>query len=282
MNLAALRCFHAVVEQGSVLAAARTLHRVPSNVSTRLRQLEDELGTTLFERGGRRLAPNAAGTTLYGYAQRILALCEEARSAVRPAQDCGELRLGSMESTAASRLPGVLSRLHARLPELVVELRTDSTAALLAQLRDGMLDAAFVADFVPDAELDGCSVFDEALVIVAPASHRPIASAGDVAGDTLLSFAAGCAYRDRLWRWVDHARHKALELTSYHAIIACVASGTGVALVPRSVLDTVAARDGVAVYPLGGPLGRSTTSLVWRRDDTSPRHAALLGALAAD
>ena len=112
LDLAALDIFRTVAAEGSVTRAAERLQRVQSNVTTRVRQLEADLGTPLFLREGKRMALTPEGEVLRGYADRLLALAEEARQAVRPGQPTGRLRLGSMESTAASRLPAPLAQLH--------------------------------------------------------------------------------------------------------------------------------------------------------------------------
>src|SRR3982750_2248637 len=94
MDLSDLRVFRAVVREGGVTRAAERLHRVQSNVTTRVRQLEDDLGTTLFVREGKRLHLTPAGQTLLGYADRLLALADEARDAVQDPRPRGVFRLG--------------------------------------------------------------------------------------------------------------------------------------------------------------------------------------------
>ena len=94
----------------------------------------------------------------------------------------------------------------------------------------------------------------------------------------LHSFPAGCAYRRLLQSWLadgDVVPEKVLELSSYHAIVACVASGTGIAIVPRSVLQTVRVSDSVAVYPVPEGQVHLKPYLVWRQGETSPALRAL-------
>ena len=83
MDLAELRIFKAVAEEGSVTQAATRLNRVQSNVSARLTQLEESLGVPLFHRSGRRLLITAEGTRLLDYADRLLQLADEAQASVR-------------------------------------------------------------------------------------------------------------------------------------------------------------------------------------------------------
>ena len=101
--------------------------------------------------------------------------------------------------------------------------------------------------------------------------------------DTIIAFPAGCAYRRRLQAWLGAGGvvpQKTLELASYHAIVACVASGTGIALAPRSVLATLRATDEIAAYPLAAKKGLLTNVLVWRKGESSPMLNALQTELA--
>ena len=124
MDLVDLHVFRTVVSAGGITRAAEQLHRVQSNVTTRIRQLEEDLGVQLFIREGKRLHVSPAGRTLLGYAGRLLDLAREAREAVHQEHPSGVLRLGAMESTAAVRLPGPLSAYHRRYPAVTLELRT--------------------------------------------------------------------------------------------------------------------------------------------------------------
>src|SRR5262244_2789700 len=167
MDLADLHVFRTVVDAGGITRAAERLHRVQSNVTTRIKLLEQELGVALFLREGRRLQLAPAGKALLGYAERILALAAEATEAVQDGRPRGVLRLGAMESTAAVRLPRPLTVFHARYPAVSVELTTGDTASLAPRVLAGALDAALVAEPVSDPRLETLPVYDEELVIVA-------------------------------------------------------------------------------------------------------------------
>ncbi|MFZ5557777.1 MAG: LysR family transcriptional regulator [Pseudomonadota bacterium] len=284
MDFADLRVFKAVVDEGGISAAAKKLNRVQSNVTTRIRQLEASLGAELFVRRKRRLHLSPAGELFLGYAEQMLALSERARDAVQGETPRGVLRVGTMESTAAARLPPLLALYHRRHPAVRVEITTGTSDALVEAVLHRAIEAAFVADCAPAAQLDSMPAFDEELVVIAPRSHPPIRGAKDVRADTVISFPAGCAYRRRLQGWLGDggvAPERALQLSSYHAIVACVASGAGIAIVPRAVLATVRAGASIAVHPLPARSGRVTTALVWRKGETSPALKALQAELAA-
>ena len=178
MDLSALTIFRAVVREGGVTRAAAKLNRVQSNVTTRLRQLEETLGADLFIRDGRRLVLTPAGETLLPYAERLLALADEARHAVRENRPQGRLRLGTMESTAASRLPRVLATYHQRWPQVTLELVTGVTRALIDGVRTFDLDAALMArpiepDALPAEQFESVPVFNEELVLLTPRGQHP-------------------------------------------------------------------------------------------------------------
>ncbi|MFL9965456.1 LysR family transcriptional regulator [Paraburkholderia sediminicola] len=284
MDLAALTIFRAVVRENGVTRAAAKLNRVQSNVTTRIKQLEEQLGTDLFIRDGRRLVLTPAGETLLPYAERLLALADEARHAVREDRPSGRLRLGTMESVAATRLPGLLAQYHQQWPAVALELETGTTGKLIERVREFEVDAALVATPLDPAALsdlfETVPVFREELVMLTPRGHRPIREVRevrDVALSTLIAFERGCAYRAYIEKWyLEHGVRPArvLELGSYHAIVACVAAGAGVAVAPRSVLDLQTDASNIAVHELPD-IGMIETLLVWRRGHFSSALNAL-------
>lgn len=284
MELSDLRIFRAVVEAGGVRRAASQLHRVQSNVTTRVRQLEEELGVELFIREGRRLRVSPAGTVLLDYAERLLGLAQEAREALHEQAPRGLLRLGSMESTAAVRLPGPLSEYHRRYPEVVLELRTDNPRQLSAAVLAGELDAALVVEPVGSTSLDKLPLYEEELVIVAEAGHPPIKSARDINNGTILAFEPGCPHRKRLEDWFARSRHvpeRIIEISSYHALLGCAVVGMGAALMPRSVVDAFPERQHLSVHRLSGARSKSRIVLIWHRRAQTPKVRALAETLLA-
>jgi DNA-binding transcriptional LysR family regulator len=283
MDFASLQIFRAVVAEGGIGRAASKLHRVQSNVTTRIKQLEQSLDVELFIRDKKRLILSPAGKVLLDYADRILHLASEAELAVKSEEPCGELRLGSMESTAASRLPPILSAYHKRFPAVRIELVTATSQDLERGVRGYDLDAAFVADPAGSEEISAVPGFAEELVLISGPDHPAIGSAKDVADKTILAFKMGCAYRNRLQNWFAESRvspHQILELGSYHAILACAAAGTGIAIVPRSVLEMQRSTD-VRIHLLPAKYSEVETRVIWRTNRSSAALRALLAVLVA-
>ena len=272
IDLTALEIFKTVAEQGGITKAATRLHRVPSNVTTRVKQLEERLGTKLFRRGNRRLVLSAEGKRLLGYADRLLKLSSEAEAALRSGPPAGVFQIGALESTAATRLPPILARYHRRYPEVRLDLVTGTTGALIAKVMNHDIEAAFVAEPFPANDLEGDPVFCEELVLITPKSFRRVTTPRDIGRTTLIAFATGCSYRRRLEAWLGGAKvvpERVLEFGSYHAIVACVAAGAGIAIVPRSVIRVSLAASGVAAHALPSAVSKARTFFVWRRGHRS-------------
>ncbi|MBG4416499.1 LysR family transcriptional regulator [Pseudomonas aeruginosa] len=264
MDLSSLEIFRAVAHEASVTRAAQQLQRAQSNVTTRIRQLEEDLGVELFLRDGKRMSLTERGSEFLAYAEQLLALADEARQSMHPAEPGGRLRLGSMESTAASRLPALLASYHKACPRVALEVSTGTSRALFDGVRARRLDCALVAPGPGWAgELDGSGLrgeplFREELLMILPAEHPPVHDVAEVRLRTLAGFARGCTYR----QLAEDSLGTPLtvqEVGSYHAILACVAAGACVGVLPRSVLQLL------GTPPLRSlPLAEVDTWLVWR------------------
>lgn len=266
LDLDSLQIFKAVVDYGGITNAAAQLNRVQSNITTRVKNLEERLGVTLFHRQGGRLMPSDEGRLLYQFAEKLLRLSTEAETALKRGSLRGTLCIGTLESTAAARLPPLLSSYHERFPDVQIELVTGSTDSLIAKVRRGDVEAAFVSDPFTAAGLDSQEAFVEELALIV-ARNSPVPSARDLQGSTIIAFASGCSYRRILEDWLHQCEvvpTRFLELASYHAIAACVAAGTGVAIMPQSVLKAVQVENLVRSLPLPPKVARVQTHLIWR------------------
>ncbi|MGE5477562.1 MAG: LysR substrate-binding domain-containing protein [Bacteroidales bacterium] len=265
MDTAALRLFRAVARAGSVGAAAEEVHSVPSNVSARVRKLEDELGAKLFLREPRGMRLTPAGELLLDYADRILALTEQARDAVREAVgEGGTLRLGSMETTAAVRLPPMLAAFHRDHPKVSLTLSTGTSESQVQAVLERRVDLAFVGGPVRDDRIQGEAVFVEELVLAAPAGT---ASVDDANTRAMLVFRSGCAYRARTEAWLrarGEPPRRVMEFGTLDGLMGCVAAGMGVTLLPRVIVERPQHAGQVVALPIAD--GRVETWLIQHRD----------------
>ena len=277
LELSDLRIFVTVVAEGGIMKAARKLNRVPSNITTRIKGLEASARVQLFYRHKQRLHLSPSGELLLVYAEKLLRLSEEASSALAGSAPAGLLRIGALESTTASRLPRVLAEYHEAYPDVRVELTTGTNDALTAAVLDRRIDAAFVAEVPASGELSHLPLFTERLALITSLGHRSIRGPKDVIGDSVIAFPNGCAYRRRLYRWLGEtssATTRVLDLSSYHAIVTCVGSGTGIALMPESVLDTLPLAQ-VQRHRLARQHSHVVTPLIWRTQEQSRALVAL-------
>src|SRR6185369_4224621 len=266
IDLESLDIFRTVVQEGGVIRAAAKLNRVQSNVTTRIKQLEERLGLRLFRKQGRSLALSPEGELLLSYAQRLFRIADEAEDELKSGKPMGVFRIGSLESTAGSRLAPILSKFHKQHPAVVVELVTGTTGALVQRVANFEIEAAFVSEPFTAPGLSSRKVFEEELVLVTPRDMPAVTRPAQLAGTTLIGFATGCSYRKRAEEWLGAAGMmpaRTLEFASYQAMIACVAAGTGFALVPRSLLAALRVGSEVRQHELPARVRRNHTHLVW-------------------
>ncbi len=243
MDAADLRIFEAVARTGSMNKAALELNTVQSNVTARIKVLEERLGAELFERTNRGVTLTAAGHRLRPFAVRVAGLLEDARRAVADhGTPAGALVIGSLETTAALRLARVLSDFAGAWPAVDLSLRTGTSGELVEQVVAREIEGAFVCGPVHHADLLVEPLFEEDLVLLtAPdiADFDTLAQKGNL---KIVVLRAGCSYRLRLESLL--ARRgivgvRLLEFGTLEAIVACVGAGIGVTLLPEALIGSV-------------------------------------------
>jgi DNA-binding transcriptional LysR family regulator len=267
MDAAALRIFRAVADTGSVIAAAERVNSVPSNVSTRIRKLESTAGSQLFFRESRGMRLTPAGEILKDYADRILALTDEARIALQDAAgDGGSLRLASMESTAAARLPPLLAAFHQAHPRVRLSLTTGTTAAVIDAVLERRADWGFVGGPVDHERLEGRVVFVEEMVLAVP---HAVTGVADAETRTMLAFRPGCSYRAHTETWLRQKGRPpktVMEFGTLDGILGCVAAGMGITLLPRVVVEAPSWAGRVRALTLEDTPNRIETWLIRHKD----------------
>lgn len=281
MELAQLEIFVAVAEAGSITKAAAMLLRAPSNVSTRIQQLERELNVKLLVRDKRQSSLSADGELFLDYARQIVDLANEAKSFSRRGEPRGRFRLGALESTAAVRIPTLLARFHLEYPAVELELEANSSGNLFDHLLSGQLTAAFSDGKPATPSLTGIKAFTEDLVIISPPSIDVSSESFRESNPTVFVFGTVCSYRHRFEDWLEMegiVPSRVVEISSYYSMLACVAAGAGISMIPASLLATLPGASGVRSHSIEGKLGRAETWLMWRRDCRSANLKAFIGA----
>ncbi len=266
MDLPALNTFISVIEQGGILAASRHLNTVQSNVTSRIKRLEETLDTQLFYRQGRGLVLSPSGQVLESYARRMLQLENQAVQAVRQAgNQSGELRIGTMESFAALRLSPILQQLRRDHEGIQLQITTNTTADLIQDLLQHKLDCAFVGGPVEHPDIRVSQVIEEELVLVR--SNQP--GTPDMPKLPLIMFREGCAYRTRALNWQRHSGHhtqQLMEMGSLDGILSCVAAGLGYTVLPEAVVSASNHRPVLQCERLPAELAKVPTLLIQHKD----------------
>jgi len=142
LELNDLRIFVAVADTGSISRAAEQLNYVQSNVSARIKLMEERLGVSLFNRMSRGVTLSISGKMLHDYAVRILALTREAELMLMEKETpSGRFVIGAMETTAAVRLPGILAEYHRTFPDVDLHIVTGTSEELVNSVRIPMKSA---------------------------------------------------------------------------------------------------------------------------------------------
>lgn len=283
MDAADLRIFGAVLRAGGINRAAGELNTVQSNVTARIRRLEAELGTKLFDRHARGVTPTAAGQRLAPFAQAIDGLLQQARRAVQDdGVPRGPLTLGALETTAALRLAPALAGFASAWPAVDLVLRTGTSAEMLQAVLDRQVEGAFVCGPVAHPALACEPMFSEELVLATAPGIDGLDALAAHPEAKIVVLRAGCSYRQRLEELLARrgiAGLRRLEFGTIEALLACTAAGIGITLLPRGILDGNAGRFRLALHDLPPDEAQVQTLFVQRRD--SGRSSAMTALLAA-
>lgn len=265
-------------------AAARCRISQPT-LSTQIAQLEEALGTPLFERNRRRVLLTAAGHAVIERASALLVQADDLVDVAARAGDprTGTLRIGVLSTISAYLLPGLTPRLRRSFAPLVIGWVEDTAEALRQGLQTGALDGAILSLGPELGGLELAILADDPLVLAAAPGHAlaqrstPV-SPRELRGHDVLLLEEGHCLRAQALEVcaAARAREPALRASSLSTLVQMVAAGTGVTLLPALVVPTEARRARLRIRPFVRPAPRRTLALAWR--PTSPR-APLLAEL---
>jgi len=261
MDSSLLKFFVSVAETGSISAAAKELNYVQSNITARIRQLEEYLGKELFYRKPRGVVLTEAGEKLMVYAKDILRLMDEAEMSVRSMGSfSGRLKIGSTESNAALRLASILGKIHNKYSEIELQLFTGTTFEVKRMLADYEIDIAFISGEPGNSDFEVIKSYAENMVVAEPVEK--------LESSAILAFRKGCTYR-RFFEEYMQSRgvfdYKVMEFGSIETILGCVSAGMGVTYLPEAVVDKYSDIYDLRKRKLPDRYGEITTNLVCRK-----------------
>ncbi|KZM71180.1 hypothetical protein AWN90_38985 [Nocardia terpenica] len=277
LSLEQVRGFVAVAEEGSFRRAAERLRMTQPPLSRQIQKLERDVGVLLLDRTQRQVELTPAGVVFLAEARRLLALAEAAPGTARrvAAGRVGTVRIGFTATAGFGYLGRFLNRVSQALPEVRLSLSELVSAAQFNELSSGRLDLALARPPFDGAEFAGRQVHREALVLAVPERHRladraPI-GVPDLDGERMLVYAPGPAryFAELMTRVLAGVSYEPSDrLTQVHTMLALVAAGRGLALVPETAGHLHP--DGVRFRPLAGVREQAELYAVWRRDTANP------------
>ena len=284
MTLTELKYIVAVARQKHFGHAAESCFVAQPTLSVAIKKLEDELGVTIFERGGTEISVTPLGAQIVAQAERVLEQTASIKEIAKQnkAPLAGQFRLGIIYTIAPYLLPQLVKNMIERVPQMPLVLQENFTVRLIELLRQGELDAAIMALPFPDHGLMVQPLYDEPFVVALPKQHpwstRPNLSTQDLKSETMLLLGNGHCFRDQVLEVCPEMSRfsttgdgiaRTFEGSSLETIRHMVASGIGITVLPRASVPDMDARDGMLRYvPFADPVPSRRVVIAWRKSFT--------------
>ena len=272
MDTRQLKTVVAIATNGSFAHAADVVGLTPSAVGQQIRALEQELGTSLFDRSSRPPKMTPHGLQVFDLAQNILRLEDQAKAILRGDSIAGTLMLGSVRSSALNLLPKAIVQMRAQYPELKTNLRVSMSTSLIADVASGRLDAAVVAENLgfPPA-LRWSPFLREPLWLIAPKGTRRSDPVRLLSTKPYVRFRSAVPLANLIDTEISRmgiVTQDIAEIDTIGSIVTCVRQGMGISVVPHVALKEP--EDGEIVrLPFGQPQVTRQIGIVERT--VSPR-----------
>ena len=237
MDVRFLQSFVIVVDSGSLAEAARRLDLTPAAVATRIKALEDGLGTALVRRAGRTVKATEAGMKILEHARRVLRDVRDLHAIANDDAPLGELRLGASASALTGLLPPVLKRLYARHPKLALYIEPGTSSHLYHSVTTGVLDAAVIVEphFTLPKACEWRVLVEEPLCVLVPLAMAGRDALEVLATEPFIRYDRamwGGRLADRYLRERQIRPRERIEIDALSAIAVLVHQGLGVSLLP--------------------------------------------------
>ena len=289
MTLTELKYIVAVARAKHFGHAAESCFVAQPTLSVAIKKLEDELGVTLFERGGSEVSVTPVGAQIVAQAERVLEQTAAIKELAKQNKDplAGPLRLGVIYTIGPYLLPPLVKNLIDNVPQMPLVLQENFTVKLLELLRQGELDAAIMALPLPDHGMQMQTLYDEPFVVAMPKTHpwakRKEIAADDLKAETMLLLGSGHCFRDQVlevcpemarFSSPGNGMQRTFEGSSLETIRHMVASGIGLTVLPRASVRDMEDPNGLLTFvPFSHPAPSRRVVIVWRKSFT--RKAAI-------
>ncbi len=274
MDIKQLQTFLTASKTLSFTQTAQQLGYAQSSITAQIKSLEEELGTVLFERLGKRITLTEEGSRLQQYAQKMLELDTEMKRALSSEHTHAVLTIGAQESQCVYRLPSILQLFQQRHPQVKIIFKPVHTTEIAKDLlQSGNLDVAFITDTYKDTPmLHRERLIQEQLVFISAPStvlQKSALSAQHFSDATMLLTENGCSYRNQL---ESHLQQEGvypaqlIEFASIEAIKQCVMAGLGITFLPKMVVEKELENKRLKELPTTLNLAAIFTDIAWHKD----------------
>jgi LysR family hydrogen peroxide-inducible transcriptional activator len=278
LTIRQLRYFDALAKLGHFGRAAEVCSVSQPALSVQIKELEEQLGTTLFERGTRHVRLTSIGEDFALRVREILSAVDDLGDFARSAatQLAGRLRIGIIPTIGPYLLPQVIRHLNDSYPGLDIHIRETLTDRLIAEIQDGKIDVAIVALPVSEPSLKEVALFEETFLLVRPKGdeHAPVPNIEDLREMKLLLLEEGHCFRDQAIEFcnIQSAQpREAMDGSNLSTLVQMVGAGIGVTLIPEMAASVETRSADVSVSEMPAPKPSRQIGLIWRK--TSPLDA---------
>lgn len=275
LTLKQLRYFEALARQGHFGRAADACAISQPALSMQIKELEESLGTELFERGARQVRLTNFGEAFALRVREILRSVDELADLARASQDrlVGRLRIGVIPTVAPYLLPAIIGNLTRMHDGLEIHVRETLTSKLVQELAEGRLDTAIVALPVSEPSLNEVALFSENFVLVRPGEDegKPVPNREALREMRLLLLEEGHCFRDQALSFCNmHSAlpRELLDGSSLSTLVQMVSAGIGVTLIPEMAVGVETRSASVSVSRFQSAQPSRTIGMIWRK--TSP------------
>ncbi|MQS76450.1 LysR family transcriptional regulator [Companilactobacillus halodurans] len=265
MNIDTLKMIITIARTGTISAAATQLGYAQSNISSRLRQLENKLGTTIFYRTNRGVILTEDGKQFYQRAIQIVNLTEDTVNQLRRPRDIeGDLHIGTLQTASTTYLPAILTKYHQTFPKVNLAIEAHHRIKNIQQVLNHELDGAVVGEINQADKLTTIPLSKEKLCLISNSDKMP-----DFKTTPFLTFPIGCVYREVADKWFASKSMKAPQLIQFNyldAILASVCSGLGASIVPKKTAQPYVFEGLINTFPLPAEFSTIQLDFIYRDD----------------
>ncbi|MBH0202186.1 MAG: LysR family transcriptional regulator [Nitrospira sp.] len=280
MTLTELQYIVAVAQERHFGRAAERAFVTQPALSLAIKKLEDELGTTIFERRRSRIELTSLGEQIVHQAQRVLEETEQIKILAAQGKDQlnGRLRFGVIATVGPYILPDLVPLLNARAPQMPLELEENLTQNLVGMLKSGKLDVIMIALPFEEAGILTTALYDEPFQAVVPTGHpwqkKKVLDSRHLGTEKVLLPHAGHCFRQQVLDACPELSRSDVEGwqgNSLETIRQMVVSGFGITVMPCSALTSKHQNKRLIAIKLADPVPGRRIGLAWRRGFTRPQ-----------